>query len=80
VILDITGEPSQIRNNLQVLKFMIPPGISQDEIAERLQRIEQELHHVPEERLIELLALAGFKPPLRFFQSAIYMGWIVKKK
>ena len=80
VILDITGDKSQIRQNLQVLKLLLPDGLDEEMISNRLNRIENELFPVPEERVSELCIAAGFEPPLRFFQSSIYMGWMTKKK
>jgi tRNA (cmo5U34)-methyltransferase len=80
VMLDITGEKEQIMKNLQVLKLLLPDGLDEDQVKNRLARIEKELYYVSEERLSELCIEAGFEPPLRFFQSAIYMGWMTKKK
>ncbi|MEA5062121.1 MAG: class I SAM-dependent methyltransferase [Proteiniphilum sp.] len=79
VILDITGDKKQIRDNLEVLKLLLPQGLNEQEISERLNRIENKFHIVSEERLSELLQEAGFEKPLRFFQSSIYMGWITHK-
>jgi tRNA (cmo5U34)-methyltransferase len=80
IILDITGEKEQIMKNLHVLKLLLPDGLDEDQVKNRLARIEKELCYVSEKRLSELCVEAGFEPPLRFFQSAIYMGWITKKK
>ena len=80
VILDITGDKNKIRQNLKILKLLLPDGLDEEQINNRLNRIETELFTVPEERLSELCTEAGFEPPLRFFQSSIYMGWLTKKK
>jgi len=79
VMLDITGSKNQLRQNLEVLRLLLPAGLEQDQIDNRLNRIENELFPVSEERIAELCTAAGFEPPLRFFQSSIYMGWIMKK-
>lgn len=79
VILDITGNKDQFKQNLQILKFLLPNGMDEAEINFRLNRIENDLFAVSEERLAELCVEAGFEPPLRFFQSSIYMGWLTKK-
>lgn len=79
ILLDITGNKSQIQENLQLLKLLLPEGIPDEQIEYRLQRIEKELFHVSEERLIALCLEAGFSKPLHFFQSTIYMGWITNK-
>jgi len=80
VLLDITGDENQINQNLKVLKLFLPDGLDEEQISNRLNRIKNELFPVSEERLSELCTEAGFEPPLRFFQSTIYMGWLTKKK
>lgn len=80
VMLDMTGDKQQIRDNLQVLKLLLPEGVDKQEISERLNRIENKFFTVSEERLSELLQEAEFEKPLRFFQSSIYMGWITQKR
>jgi tRNA (cmo5U34)-methyltransferase len=80
VLLDITGDKNQIKQNLKVLRLLLPDGLEEEQISSRLNRIENELFPVSEERLSELCTEAGFEPPLRFFQSSIYMGWLTKKK
>ncbi len=80
LMLDITGDKNQIKQNLKVLRHLLPSGLDEEQIINRLNRIENELFPVSEERLSELLQKAGFEPPLRFFQSSIYMGWLTKKR
>jgi len=80
VMLDITGDKDQIRQNLKVLRLLLPDGLGEEQISNRLKRIENELFPVAEQRLSELCTEAGFEPPLRFFQSSIYIGWLTKKK
>jgi tRNA (cmo5U34)-methyltransferase len=79
VILDITGSKDQIRNNLEVLKSLLPDSLDQEQVNARIKRIETDLLHVSEERLSELCVEAGFEPPLRFSQSSIYMGWLTRR-
>ncbi len=79
VLLDITGDKEQIRGNLNILKQLLPEGLDPEDVANRLNRIENHLHPVSEKRLSELLVEAGFESPLRFFQNSIYMGWLTKK-
>jgi tRNA (cmo5U34)-methyltransferase len=80
VMLDITGDKEQIKNNLKVLRHFLPDGLDEQQVNNRLARIENELLHVSESRLSDLCVEAGFEPPVRFFQSAIYMGWLTSKK
>lgn len=79
VLLDITGSEAQLKANLTILKHLLPNGLDQQDVADRLKRIETQLHIVSEKRLSELLVEAGFETPLRFFQSSIYMGWLTRK-
>lgn len=79
VLLDITGDKNEIKQNLNILRLLLPNGLDQEQVRGRLQRIEKELFAVSEDRLSELLQQAGFEPPLRFFQSNIYMGWLTRK-
>lgn len=80
VMLDITGDKNHIKQNLKILRLLLPDGLDEEQINNRLNRIENELYAVSEERLSELCQEAGFEPPLRFFQSSIYMGWLTKKR
>jgi tRNA (cmo5U34)-methyltransferase len=79
IVLDITGDEKQIQANLKVLKHFLHEGLDEHEIENRLTRIDNELHHVSEERFAELCVEAGFETPLRFFQSTIYMGWLMRR-
>lgn len=80
IMLDITGDKNEIQQNLNVLRLLLPDGLDEQEIEKRLNRIENELYAVSEQRLFELLNEAGFEAPVRFFQSAIYSGWMTRKK
>lgn len=80
IILDITGDRSQIKENLEILRNILPKELNENEINMRLNRIENDFFPISEERLITLVEEAGFEKPTRFFQSTIYMGWIAKKK
>jgi len=80
VMLDITGDERMIRENLKILRLLLPDDITEEQISHRLNRIQKELLHVPEDRLAALCVEAGFEAPVRFFQSAIYMGWMTRKK
>ncbi|MBN9312499.1 MAG: hypothetical protein BGO40_13125 [Chryseobacterium sp. 39-10] len=80
VMLDITGDKKQIKQNLNVLRLLLPDGLDEEMINFRMNRIENELFAISEQRLSELLQEAGFEAPIRFFQSSVYVGWITKKK
>lgn len=80
VLLDITGDKEHFKDNLEILRVLLPKNLDSVEVNKRLYRIENDLHPVSEERLIQLLTEAGFETPLRFFQTSVYMGWMTKKK
>lgn len=80
ILLDITGSKTQIKDNLNILKLLLPKDFPEVDIAKRFHRIEHELHAVSEERLSHLLHEAGFGRPCRFFQTSIYMGWMAYKR
>lgn len=79
IMLDITGDPKQIKQNLDILELLLDKNITQEEIQKRIYRIQNELQPVSEERLKTLFEQSGFEPPTRFFQSSIYMGWFSRK-
>jgi len=80
VMLDITGDENQMKKNLKILRLLLPDGLDEEQVNSRLSRIENELFPVSEKRLSDLIVEAGFEPPLRFFQSATYMGWLTMRK
>ena len=79
VLLDITGDSTQIRENLQILKHLIPLDADDEQVRTRLERIGTALFPVSEERLAALLVQAGFERPTRFFQTSVYMGWLTTR-
>lgn len=80
IVFDINGDQNHIKQNLSVLKKLLPSDMDKDVIAFRLDRLENKLHHVSGQRFTELCREAGFDTPIRFFQSTIYMGWLLTKK
>jgi len=80
VLLDITGGGHTFKANLQLLRHFVPDHLTTEEVDERLQRIENKIQAIPEDRLIKLITEAGFEPPIRFFQNTIYTGWITRKR
>ncbi|WP_223583583.1 class I SAM-dependent methyltransferase [Sphingobacterium sp. GVS05A] len=80
VMLDITGNSGMIKENLKILRLLLSDNIPEEQVSLRLNRIENELFHVSEDRLAALCVEAGFEVPIRFFQSTIYMGWMTKKR
>ena len=54
-------------------------GVSSEELREDQEHIERDVAFVPESELIALLAEAGFSPPIRFYQTYLFGGWLVTK-
>lgn len=81
VLLDITGNGQYLDDNLSVFYTLLASKqLPELELKSRIQRIKNELHAVSEQRIAELLVSAGFKPPVRFYQNTIYMGWLTAKR
>ena len=79
VLMGFFGSRQDIRNNLEILRLLLPTDVPETEIEERMERIKRDLHLTTEEELNKLLVRAGFEPPTRFFQTSIYSAWITKK-
>lgn len=80
VMMDITGNGSSFNENVKILSKLWPVDVDPEQAKNRLHRIQHELHHISEEKLEQLYAEAGFEKPVRFFQSAVYMGFLASKK
>lgn len=59
VILDITGDENQIRQNLKVLKLLLPIELDKEQRNERITKIENKLYPVSEERFIFVASYKG---------------------
>ncbi len=79
IIADIYGTAPELGRNLEFLRAMLPPHLSAEAIEERIQAIPQRIQHISEDRLSALLQESGFEAPRRFFQAAIYGGWLTRK-
>ncbi|MDY8135938.1 class I SAM-dependent methyltransferase [Aquimarina sp. 2201CG5-10] len=79
VIIDIFGSKEDIIKNSHLLTSVLPDSIPKDEMEQRLDRIANQLYHITEERLSQLLIQAGFEATNRFYQMSIYGGWITKR-
>lgn len=79
ILLDIFGNKTEFYKNLKLLEKLLPKEVESISIPDKIATIPERVHPISEERLSEILNKAGFSKPIRFFQSAIYGGWIVKK-
>lgn len=80
ILLDIFGAKEEFASNLKLLEKLLPKEIEGMVVKDRIASMPERIHPISEERLSELAQKVGFSKPIRFFQSAIYGGWILKKK
>ena len=80
ILVDIFGDKSQMREQIDVLRNLLPEDIDPEQVEERLLRIQEHIQYISEDRLFELFKVAGFEPPVRFFHSAVYGGWYTRKR
>ncbi|HXI00366.1 MAG TPA: class I SAM-dependent methyltransferase [Sphingobacteriaceae bacterium] len=80
VLVDIFGQNDSFSYNLSLLEsFLITKGVNIEEVQGGINHIRQNICYIPEERLFELLKLAGFVNTQRFMQSMIFGGWVTEK-
>lgn len=80
ILVDIFGQRDLFLYNLSLLKvYLVNKGINENLLEQGINHIKNDLFPVSEERLIELLNLAGFGNTKRFHQSLIFGGWITEK-
>ncbi|MEM0994406.1 MAG: class I SAM-dependent methyltransferase [Bacteroidota bacterium] len=80
VLADIFGKKEGFTTRLDILRTMFPPNFLAEDLQERLDRIRDHIQYIPETRLAELFKAAGFTPPTRFFQMAIWGAWVSTKR
>jgi len=80
VLFDIFGNSAELASNLETLQAMMPPTADPVMVAGRLRKLPERIQHISEQRLTSLLLEAGFRLPQRFFQAAIYGGWITRRE
>ncbi|MEM8583497.1 MAG: class I SAM-dependent methyltransferase [Bacteroidota bacterium] len=78
-LVDIYGSSTSIDKQLQMLKGMLLSENDEATLNERLVAIKERIQYISEDRLAELLREAGFSTPAKFFQAAIYGGWVTRK-
>jgi tRNA (cmo5U34)-methyltransferase len=54
-------------------------GIAPADIDKGFAHVDRDIHPVTEDRLTELLAEAGFGPPLPFFRALCFGGWVAQR-
>ena len=61
------------------LRFYAAQGIAADQLVQDRAHIESGICFEPEANIENLLVEAGFEPPVRFFQSYLFGGWVTRK-
>jgi tRNA (cmo5U34)-methyltransferase len=83
VLADLFGPPwdeawqGQLRQMWRHLQ--LSAGLAEDQVAKGFAHIDRDIHPLAEERLAELLAEAGFGPPLPFFRALCFGGWVARR-
>ena len=80
VLFDLHGDPSSMEFEILLnawKAFMLIRGMSQEERSVFVRRLDEGMHYVPESRILDLLAEAGFKDVTRFCSAFLYGGWVV---
>jgi tRNA (cmo5U34)-methyltransferase len=54
-------------------------GMKAEKLAEMLETAKKGIHSIPEQRVFELLQLAGFGSIVRFYTALWYGGWVATK-
>jgi len=73
------GTPNFARLMEAWMRYARSHGVTEQEERLYREQVEDGIHFVPEGRLIELLAEAGFRSPSQFFRALVFGGWVVER-
>jgi tRNA (cmo5U34)-methyltransferase len=59
--------------------LQLAAGISEADVERGFQHVDRAIHPVSEQRLSEMLELAGFSAPLPYFRALCFGGWVARK-
>ena len=79
LLADLHGEPGSMGFTRLVNAWkqrILDTGADPTEVATAFDRIEEDVAFVPESRIAELLAEAGFGEPIPFWRGLLFGGWI----
>ncbi len=79
ILLDIFGSKKEFKQNIKFLENLLPKELNGVDIKRKIDTMPERVFPISEKELTKLLKKVGFKKPIRFFQSAIYGGWIIMK-
>jgi tRNA (cmo5U34)-methyltransferase len=54
-------------------------GIEKEDLEKMFADIHENIHFVPEQRILSLLEEAGFTEPYRFYNAMLFGGWVARK-
>jgi tRNA (cmo5U34)-methyltransferase len=54
-------------------------GITEGDLGKMFDDIHENIHFVPEERILALLEEAGFTEAHRFYDAMLFGGWVARK-
>ncbi len=83
MLFDLHGDPStdEFHYLMDVWKhYMLIRGLTEEEREVFVERIGSGCHFVPRERVMDLVAGAGFDEVVQFFRGLLYGGWIARKR
>ncbi len=61
------------------MRYARSHGVTAEGEQRYRQQVDDGVHFVPEERVIELLAEAGFRNPAQFYRALVFGGWVVER-
>ena len=78
VLVDAHGAPGSAAFSAQMegwMRYCAAAGLSAEQVADYRGQVDASIHFVPEARLLELLAEAGFEAPVPFYRFFVFGGW-----
>ena len=61
------------------MRYARSHGVTAEGEQRYRQQVEDGVHFVPEERVIELLTETGFQNPAQFYRALVFGGWVVER-
>ena len=80
-LVDLGGDPADPAYPLLLAgwkNFIVQNGMPPDEVDHLLRQASESQHFISEQRLLDLLAAAGFLQPTRFYGAFLHSGWITR--
>lgn len=78
-LFGVEGSPAFARLFKAWFAFYASNGVSAEELAKDRAHVVKDVSFISENELFALLAEAGFSPPIRFYQTYLFGGWVTTK-